>query len=64
MAQSSPSLLARSAGQLHDRLSRHRAHAQRPAILHALVLHMIKHDRHRAALDELETCVATSPGAI
>ena len=28
---------------------------QKPSLLHALVLHLIKHDRHRAALDELDT---------
>lgn len=30
---------------------------KKPALLHALVLHLIKHERHRAALDELETWV-------
>ena len=29
--------------------------------MHALVLHMIKHDRHRAALDELETYLSSYP---
>jgi hypothetical protein len=30
---------------------------QKPSLLHALVLHLIKHERFRQALDELETYV-------
>ncbi|ORX41103.1 hypothetical protein BD324DRAFT_647998 [Kockovaella imperatae] len=35
--------------------------AERPALLHALVLHLIKHNRHRAALGELETYLPSYP---
>ena len=31
------------------------AYSQKPSLLHALVLHLIKHERFRQALDELET---------
>jgi RNA polymerase I-specific transcription initiation factor RRN11 len=31
------------------------ADSQKPSLLHALVLHLIKHERFRQALDELET---------
>lgn len=29
---------------------------QKPAVLHALVLNLIKHEQYRSALEELETC--------
>ncbi|RSH85201.1 hypothetical protein EHS25_005008 [Saitozyma podzolica] len=35
--------------------------ADRPALLHALVLHLIKHSRYRDALDELETYLTSYP---
>jgi len=35
--------------------------ADKPSLLHALVLHLIKHDRHRPALDELETYLLSYP---
>jgi RNA polymerase I-specific transcription initiation factor RRN11 len=34
---------------------------QKPSLLHALVLHLIKHDHYRAALDELETYIRHPP---
>jgi RNA polymerase I-specific transcription initiation factor RRN11 len=34
------------------------AYPQKPSLLHALVLHLIKHERFRHALDELETYVS------
>ncbi|ORY29624.1 hypothetical protein BCR39DRAFT_531233 [Naematelia encephala] len=35
--------------------------ADKPALLHALILHLIKHNRHRAALDELEAYLSSYP---
>ncbi|KAL7422710.1 hypothetical protein Q5752_002001 [Cryptotrichosporon argae] len=37
------------------------AEGERPMILHALVLHLIQHDRHRDALSELETYLPSYP---
>lgn len=35
--------------------------SQKPALLHALVIHLIKQDRHREALDELDTYLLSYP---